>query len=337
MFDKKDEITQTESRRRASDSIRRGGKKAALKNHCKRFWWLHLIIFFIFVGVKNIAQSKINSADLDVQGVNIIDSRPDRFLMQINSTIRTDGTVKADIDPFIGNFTLLDVPDARPFAQLQFPSTNSNKFQTVNISQEVTITDLEALDQFNREFFEKETIRVSIHGKTKVQPAALSKKYDVDFYKVVEFKGLNKLKGTTLSDMRIKVGIAQNGVPNFNATATITNPSYYTIDLGNTTFNNYAADKLVGNVTIQNLVLKPGRNVFPVSAVMDQAVIITAATKKPYCEDRRMPIQLLGTDVKHGSESIPWLLAAVSSANQTIELSLDDTFSAAGLKFPGCS
>lgn len=35
----KQEITQTEN------GPVRGGKKAALKNHCKRFWWLHLIIF----------------------------------------------------------------------------------------------------------------------------------------------------------------------------------------------------------------------------------------------------------------------------------------------------
>ncbi|KAG6008977.1 hypothetical protein E4U21_003529 [Claviceps maximensis] len=339
------EITQTESGH-VSETVR-GGKKAALKNHCKRFWWLHLIIFLcvtaavicivIFVGVGNIAQSKINSANLEIQSTNVLNSEPDKYLMQVNSTITTDGTVKADISPFIGNLTLLDVSNARPFAQLPFPATNANKFQTVNISQEVTITDKVAFDQFNIHFFQKETVRISIHGKTQVQPAGLSKKYDVDFYKVVEFKGLNKLSGTTLSDMQIKIGVAEEGVPNFHAIATITNPSYYTIDLGNSTFNNYVDGQLVGKLAIQNLVLKPGKNVLPVSAELDQAVIITAATKKPYCHDRKLPIQLLGTDVKKGSRTIPWLLTALRSANQTVELSLDDTFKAAGLSFPGCS
>lgn len=37
----KHEVTQTEN------GPIRGGKKAALKNHCKRFWWLHLIIFLV--------------------------------------------------------------------------------------------------------------------------------------------------------------------------------------------------------------------------------------------------------------------------------------------------
>lgn len=337
----KHEVTQTEN------GPIRGGKKAALKNHCKRFWWLHLIIFLvvsaavicivIFVGVKNIAQAKINSADLDIQAVNILNSEPEKFLMQINSTIRTDGTVKADIDPFVGNLTLLDAPNARPFVRLNFPATNANKFQTVNISQEVDITDMEAFNEFNRYFFQNETLRVSIHGKTKVQPAGLSKKYDVNFYKEVTFKGLNKLNGTTLTDMKIKIGAAEDGVPNFNATATIINRSYYTIDLGNATFDNFADDKLLGNLTIQNLILKPGANVVPVSAMLDQTIVISAATKKPYCEDGKIPVQLLGTDVKQGSEAIPWLLSALGSANQTVNLSLEDTFKAVGISFPGCS
>ncbi|KAG5985147.1 hypothetical protein E4U55_001116 [Claviceps digitariae] len=339
------EVTQTESGP-VSGSVRLG-KKAALKNHCKRFWWLHLIIFLcvsaavicivIFVGVGKIAQSKINSADLQIQSANVLDTQPNKFLMQINSTITTDGTVKADIDPFIGDLTLLDVPDARPFIQLPFPATNANKFQTVNISQEVTITDPEAFNQFNMNFFQKETLRISIHGSTQVQPAGLSKKYGVDFYKVAEFKGLNKLNGTTLSDMQIKIGIAEKGVPNFHATATIINPSYYTIDLGNATFDNFVDGQFIGKLNIQNLLLKPGQNVVPVSAELDQTIIITAATKKPYCEDRKIPVELLGADVKKGSQTIPWLLAALRSANQTVELSLDDTFKAAGLTFPGCS
>ncbi|KAG5999812.1 hypothetical protein E4U43_001846 [Claviceps pusilla] len=341
------EITQTESGHVSHVSgSSRNGKKAALKNHCKRFWWLHLIIFLcvsaavicivIFVGVGKIAQSKINSADLEIQSTQVLDSQPDKFLMQIDSTITTDGTVKADIDPFLGDLTLLDVPNAKPFIQVPFPATNANKFQTVNISQEVTIADMDAFEQFNMNFFQKEIVRISIHGKTQVQPAGLSKKYDVDFYKVAEFKGLNKLNGTTLSDMQIKIGIPQEGVPNFHATATIHNPSYYTIDLGNATFNNYADGQLLGKLTIQNLVLKPGQNVAPVSAELDQALIISIATKKPYCQDRKLPVELLGTDVKKGSQTIPWLLAALASANQTVELSLDDTFKAAGLPFPGC-
>lgn len=285
----------------------------------------------IFVGVKNIAQAKINDADLQIQSVNILNSEPGKFTMEINSTITTDGTVKADIDPFVGNLTLRDVPNAKPFVQLNFPQTNANKWQAVNVSQTVEITDMDSFIEFNKAFFQNETLRVSIHGKTKVQPAGLSKKYDVDFYKVVKFKGLNKLNGTQLNDMKIAIGAASNGIPNFNATAVITNPSYYTIDIGNATFNNYADNQLLGNLTIQNLILKPGQNTVPVSAILDQTIIINAATKKPYCETGKITVELLGTSVKQGNSEIPWLQDALASGNQTVELSLSETFKAAGL------
>ncbi|KAG8421341.1 hypothetical protein J3458_003228 [Metarhizium acridum] len=189
----------------------------------------------------------------------------------------------------------------------------------------------DAFVEFNKAFFQNETLRVAIHGKTKVKPAGLSKKYDVDFYKVVTFKGLNKLNGTTLSDMKIKIGTAEDGIPNFNATATLTNPSYYTIDIGNATFNNFADNQLLGNLTINNLVLKPGQNAVPVSAILDQTIIISAATKKPYCETGKITVELQGTHVRQGTNEIPWLMDALGSANQTVELSLAETFKAAGL------
>lgn len=40
----KHKMTMTESGPVPSD---RRSKKAALKSHCKRFWWLHLIIFLV--------------------------------------------------------------------------------------------------------------------------------------------------------------------------------------------------------------------------------------------------------------------------------------------------
>ena len=150
--------------------------------------------------------------------------------MQINSTIKTDGTVKATIKPFLGNLTLTDIEGARPFVQLQFPETNANKFQTVNVSQEVTISDLDAFEQFNKVFYQNKTLRVSIDGKTQVVPKSMTKAYPVTFHKTVEFNGLNLLDGAKLENPKVAI-TTPPGVPNLNATVVLTNPSYYTLDL----------------------------------------------------------------------------------------------------------
>lgn len=158
-----------------------------------------------------------------------MDSRADKYRMQINSTIETDGKIKADIDAFEGVMYLEDVPGHTPFTTINFPKTNANKHQTVNVDQEITITDREAFDQFNIWFVNNETLRVTVAGKTQVKPKGLAKKYNVDFKKTITMKGLNLLKGTEVVSGHI--GKADKAGNNFNGTAEIPNASYFTLDI----------------------------------------------------------------------------------------------------------
>ncbi|KND89525.1 hypothetical protein TOPH_05869 [Tolypocladium ophioglossoides CBS 100239] len=326
MSDSKHEVSQTENGAPAKRS-----KKRACVDHCKRFWWLHLIIFccitvlvvclVIFVGVPNIAQSKLNAADLEVQSVNVLNAKPDSYTMEINSTITTDGTVHADIDPFEGNMTLADIDNAPAFATLQFPQTNADKHQDVNISQPLHITNLEAFNQFNIAFFQNETLRVRIAGKTKIQPAGLSRKYDVDFVKVLDLAGLNLLNGTKVTDGTVDLK-ANKGQPNFKGTAEIPNASHFTLDIGNATFTNFADNKNLGNLTINNLLLRPGTNTVDISAELDQLTILNIIAKRPYCENGIVPFKLLGVDVENRGQKIPYFLAALGSANQTVNIDI---------------
>lgn len=147
--------------------------------------------------------------------------------MKIDSTITTDGQVKANIDAFQGAMYLKD--SDKPFLNLPFPETNANKFQTVNVSADVTIADMDEFVKFNTVFISNETVTIVIKGYTYVQPKGLSKKYGVNFIKYVDFKGLNLFKGNKVIDATSN--LADNKYPNFNATAQLPNPSYYTIDL----------------------------------------------------------------------------------------------------------
>lgn len=124
---------------------------------------------------------------------------------------------------------LNDVENAPAFATLQFPATNADKFQEVNISQPVNIDNLDAFTQFNVAFFQSKNLTVRIAGKTQIQPSGLSRKYDVDFTKVLTIAGLNLLEGTTVSNGQVNL-TALTG-PNFNGIAEITNPSHFTLDI----------------------------------------------------------------------------------------------------------
>lgn len=172
----------------------------------------------------------MNAARLDIHGVHMLQTKPDEFLLEINSTITTDGSIHADIDPFEGTVALGDVDGAKPFTTLQFPRTNADKHQTVNISQTVRITDMDAMKQFNTAFFQKEKLSVRVEGRTQVKPSGLSKKYGVDFKKTVPINGLSLFKGTQVTDGSVDI-TASKGTPNFKGTADIPNASLFTLDI----------------------------------------------------------------------------------------------------------
>jgi hypothetical protein len=172
----------------------------------------------------------VNEAHLEIQGVNILQTESNAYHLEINSTIKTDGSIKADIDPFEGDMYLEDYEPHVPFATLNFPKTNANKHQKVNVSQDLDITNMEAFTRFNVWFHNNETIRVTIKGKTKVKPHGLDRKYGVTFKKTVTLKGLNEFNGTEILNGHISLTKDKNG-RNFNGTANIPNASVFTLDI----------------------------------------------------------------------------------------------------------
>lgn len=291
----------------------------------------------IFVAVPRIAQDKINQAKLDIVAVKITDVTPNSYTMGISSTIKTDGTVKANIDPFKGDMYLEDTPDQKPFAVLNFPPTNANKFSWVNISQSVTIEDLQTFQQFNTWFVNNETLKIGIKGKTSVQPAGLSKKYPVTFHKVLEVKGLNLFKGIKVTDPKVALKSDpknDTSFRNFWATAELPNPSHFSLEIGNATFDNYFYGTKLGKLFINDLSLVPGTNKVAVSGVLDQAeIIVVAGGHKPVCETGIADFTLVGNNVTRDGAEIPYFQYALAHGNQSVQLNLTETLANSG--FPG--
>lgn len=177
-----------------------------------------------------IAQSKIDDAKLEIQSVSILDSESESYTMDIDSTITTDGSIHANIDGFTGNMYLEDVEGHKPFATLDFPETNGDKHQLVNVTQRVKITDMDAFKAFNIEFVQKETVRITVEGKTKVQPSGLNRKYGVTFKKTLEVKALNMFAGTRITEGKIDTEGDEEG-NNFHGKSIIPNASHFTLDI----------------------------------------------------------------------------------------------------------
>jgi hypothetical protein len=305
-------------------------KRARAKRHCLRFWWAYLIALIciivlvvcliIFVGVPNIAQKKIDEAELTIDSIVASNTRADNFTMSVNSTIRIASATSATIDAFEGIMYLTDFDPVTPFAKLQFPQTTGDSLQVVNLTQFTPIEDRVAFTRFNTWLLMNDSIHVTVEGDTKVQVSGLNRKYGVTFKKTVELIGLKNFEGTFLPYSKVSLQADENG-DNFHGTVTVPNKSVVTFDIGNASFTSYFEGAMVGTTYIDDMVLRPGLNNFTMHANIEQKPVLTALGKKPYCEQNgTLPFQLSGKAVVNNGEHLSYYADALASGNQTVDI-----------------
>ncbi|TLS24125.1 hypothetical protein PpBr36_08820 [Pyricularia pennisetigena] len=328
----------------AHENVSGKPRKRGCIGHCGRFWWAYLIALVIIivivvpvvilVAVPRIAQDKIDAAELEVRDIKALDTQTQNFTMEIDSGIRTDGKVHAQVAPFEGVMYLEDWAPQRPFAKIRFPETSSAAFQDVKVSQFVNVEDMEAFTVFNTWLLVNDTLRVTIRGDTTVRVRGIARDYPVVFKKTTTMPGLNLFRGTTVSDPKILSGnsTGDHGA-NFQGTVTIPNQSRVTFEVGNATFFNYLGDRDVGEVYINNMTIRPGNNVFPMTAKVNNEAVLSAMTKRPACETGKVTFGLRGKKVENHGQPLPYFADSLASANQTVEI---DISQALGFKIP-CS
>lgn len=335
MADAKDTVQQ-------SENAVGGGKKRACVAHCKRFWWAHLIAFIcivvlvvclvIFVGIPKIAQGKIDDAKLTIDSIIISKPESESYNMAVNSTITTDGSVHAEIDGFTGVMYLEDLEAHEPFASIDFPETTSAKLTTVNVSQTVEVTNMEAFTTFNTWLLANESLKLTIEGDTNVHLKGISRGFGVTFKKTVDLKGLNGFHGLEVTSANLDLVKTEN---NFNGTVDIPNASILTIEIGNTTFVNMYEGEDIGTVYIDDLILYPGINNRTMYADIEQRPVLEAVTTEPHCTDGVVPFELKGKDVVNNENKLAYFADALASLSTNVDIGLKDAFDRAGLEI-GC-
>ncbi|KAK8082341.1 hypothetical protein PG996_001122 [Apiospora saccharicola] len=309
-----------------------GQKSKGSKRHCKRFWWIYLALLvvivvivvpcIILVAVPKMAQSRLDNASLNIDSVVISQVQKDSFNMAINSTVLADNSVHATIRAFDGTMSLLPNKDgAAPvaFAKFQFPEIATSAAVVVNISQKVAVGDTNSLVAFNEALLSQESVHVRVEGDTHIRVSGIARDYPVTFRKDVELKAFNGFAGLSVSNISVTLASFNN----FNGTTRIPNPTVFTFELGNTTWNNYLdGGANVGTAYIDNLAMRPGNNDFFIWADIAQMPVLAALGKKPVCESPQgdLTFELSGKTVENNGQSIPWLATALSAHNASITM-----------------
>ncbi|KAL8417483.1 hypothetical protein RB594_001232 [Gaeumannomyces avenae] len=307
------------------------GKKRGCGAHMKRKWWAYLlglivlivilVPVLILVAVPKIAQKKIDEAQLEIRAFSALNTQSDNFTLRIDSVIRTDGSVHATIAGFEGVMYLEDWAPQRPFARVHFPETTSDAYQEVRIEQLTPIDDMDAFTVYNTWLLINETLRVTVRGDTTVRVRGIDRAYPVLFKKTITVPGLRLFEGTVVRDPAISLtGDAQGN--NFKGMVDIPNNSQVTFEIGNATFHNYLDGAEIGTVFINNMILRPGNNTFPMNAKVDNGPVLTFMSTRPACETGSVPFQLRGKDVVNNGQRLSYFADSLASANQTVNIDI---------------
>ncbi|KAE8358894.1 hypothetical protein BDV27DRAFT_60921 [Aspergillus caelatus] len=302
--------------------------KTRVAAHFKKWWWAHLIAFIVvvlvvalpvvYVGYPNIAQGDINDSKLEVKSMTISEPTPNSFHVNQEQVIWTDSMYHPTIYSFNASVGLLG---AAPFGIATIPQLKATDGVEVHVDQRLDLTDVSAFGDFAIAAMQNEYLGLNVYGKPDLKQSGLHK-ISVTYNHTATMKGLNKLKGFSLSGMHLTTK-ASDGT-NTEGQVLIPNPSVMTINLGNVTLDLSVNGTAIGTSYIQDLVLKPGDNKFSMRAKVDQLAIIGMMSKYP---GTVVPVDITGSETNssvYDGQALPYFSRALASNKLRVDLNITE-------------
>lgn len=302
-----------------------------VKRHCARFWWLHLIIFCVvflivalcltYVGMPKIAQKGVDESSLEFTNLEFLNPTPESIVLTQNSILHSPSIYTPTFDPFNASLYLVvdGIYDVDPMMYIMLPSIHALHPQSnVTIEDQVlSISDLGELTKFATAVLTQENVTTALVGRTQLHEGKLPVN-TITFNSSSTYKGLNGLQGFNVTDIKLNL-TAPVGQPNLHGYAYIPNPSIMTIEMGNVTLIlSTATAGVVGNSTIENMTIVPGNNTLPLTATLDQALVIGSLNASGFVE-----MTITGKDVIYNGEHLTYYESAFASNVLTLEMNVE--------------
>jgi hypothetical protein len=262
------------------------GAGGRVKNHCRKFWWCDLLVIavialvvalpVVYVAIPKKAQHDISASTLEVQSQEATSPSPDGVHLKLISVAKSGSDFHPTLDAFQAG---LSVQGLAPFVYLNIPSIKAEAQTQIVVDQDVKVSNMDSFIAYNKLALGSETFEIDFNGKTKVHQSGLHA-ISVNYNKKVTMKGLNKLQGLNITDVKILFGDSQvlSDGSNMIGNVSIPNPSVITFDLGNVTMNLSVDGQPIGYSLLPNLVIKPGYNFVPMQSTVNQSTVITLIT-----------------------------------------------------------
>ncbi|CAG7953402.1 unnamed protein product [Penicillium nalgiovense] len=256
--------------------------QAILLRHWRRFWCCYLLGMVIFLAISlpifflviipAIAQRLVDDTDLPVYSAEILDPKPDEVNFVLHTSINIPLSLRVRTDPLSLNLFNRDVKPMKEYLTVDMPAYSLKGKTNLDITKNGTkILDQEEFMHTLEKAVYNERFTMSAKGSTNGHLGAL--KVPLTFDKDIELDGLDKLRGFAIDSARLVVPKEEDGT-NLRGTAILPNHSVFTFALGNVTLDLRSTNILIGQATIENVLLKPGNNSVALRGHLDVNIVL---------------------------------------------------------------
>ncbi|KAL4787315.1 hypothetical protein BJX76DRAFT_354262 [Aspergillus varians] len=309
-------------------------KSQRLRRHFVRFWccyvfWavIFLAIFlpvFFLVVIPAVAQLVVSKSSLLLVSARIVEPRADSILLSLEAALNLGVVFPVRIEPLTLAIYNRDVDGNNTIFQSTIDATRIHGNATLGIQNVSTPVNVPLWTEFvHRAVFEKDAL-LPVKGETNAYIGILKSHVKVD--KEIHLNALNSFAGFSIDKPKLLLPAQEDGT-NLIANATLFNPSVMELEIGTTILDLKTGDYILGNATIDNLVLYPGNNSVAINGMIDLHYLIDnlheiLEIQRHSISRGFLSLDCIGRSVVWGGEEVPYYTVAMKELTLKADVSL---------------
>ncbi|KAL2858993.1 hypothetical protein BJX68DRAFT_277661 [Aspergillus pseudodeflectus] len=309
-------------------------KRQRFRRHCARFWCCYLfwnVIFlaiflpiFFLVVIPAVAQLVVNKSTLLLVNATLIQPRPDSVMLTLEAALDLPIELPVRIEPLVlevydkwtdGNNTIFS-------SRIDGATIDGNT--TLGVQNRFTPLNVPLWTDYVHRVVTEPNAPLPVRGSTNAYLGILKSHVKVD--KDIHQHTLNSFAGFSIDDPKLLLSPREDGV-NLIANATLPNPSVMTLQIGTTLLDLKSGEYLLGNATIDDLMLYPGNHSVPVEGIIDLDYLISnlgeiLKTQSDALNRGFLRLEAVGRNVTFNGVEIPYYAEAMRKLTLTADVSL---------------
>ncbi|KAI9376187.1 hypothetical protein BJX61DRAFT_444262 [Aspergillus egyptiacus] len=256
-------------------------KRDKFRRHCARFWccyifWgviflaIFLPIFFLVV-IPAVAQLVVDKSTLLLVNAVLLNPRPDSVILTLEAALDLPIAFPIRIDPITLDIFNRQADGNNTIFQAPIDAAIIDGNTTLGFKDRYTPLNVPLWTHYVYQVVTTPHAPLPVRGSTTAYLGILENPVTIN--KDIQQNTLNSFAGFSIEDPKLLIPARENGV-NLIANATLPNPSVMTLQIGTTVLDLKSGDLVLGNATLNDLMLRPGNHSTPVEGIIDIGILL---------------------------------------------------------------